>query len=859
MRLLMTMGGGTTLSGKATIGCSATGSLHQKGVIGENVPSICPATLLQASNGTLLVATGLGPILRMRRNESTLTAAGVPAPTGGLTILGDSDYSTSAPPSSVPKYIYSTKDYSSFGEVAGMLGSNAGASGTIGNANNLSLFTGYGFPTGFRFTTQGKRSLDQRNVDYNAWVVQFRQQGSAIFAIDANALNLQMTYVGNQLFLLAGTAGSSAVRWEHLTVTFPMPNPAFSGFTPTTPYAPISGMYQAFVRYVDKDGYVSDPSPLSPLATVTDKRYIKYTNVPVPVDPRVVKRQIWRNTTGQVQNFYLDIETDDLTSTTFFSYNTDTQLGLLPVITFTDVDGYTIPYLYGVPPDDKPFIAEMRGRIFGVGTRSYAEGSCQVANGSTTVTGIGTNWSSSFAGRLIVVGAYEYEITAVTSATSLTIAQPYQGADDLFASYVINPYPADQLTLRWSDITAGPEAWPVSASILLPQDGDEITGLINFDEALFILKTRHIYRLGFSEDPTVDGEITFLAKRGCINQACAIAVDDHDCYMLDRQGIHKFTPRTTVQFTEDKELSLPITDIFREETDGLRLNWDAETCFWHATLHQEIFTIKWYVAMAGDLYPRHAICFDYRQGIFWIEEFPRAIAASCQSLVITGRPLLGTTEGKILAADVGSLDLIQPGSTLFTVTAINSPFSLSLDSVPKTCAGVPAVLVTGSAAGEDRTITYQSGTEIQFGTPMAVIPDIGDKIQLGGIRFSLKTAGFDLPRMDDTQPICFEMKIDPNAKSEVHGQLVIFKDGLNTPKRGLLARSQWGSISRNPKTSVTARDVLLSSQDGFLQENLDENVESDIPINYEYIFGLFGSSGEDKPRLLEMIVTGAGE
>jgi hypothetical protein len=630
--------------------------------------------------------------------------------------------------------------------------------------------------------------------------------------------------------------------WNNLTGSFTV-------YEDTT--LEITGQYQCFQRWVDKDGYVSDPGPLSKIVTISLRNIIKYEDVQVPTDTRVVKRQIWRNTADQVQNFYLDIETDDLTITDFTSNNSDEQLVLNDIITFTDVDGYTIPYLYAQPPDDKPFIAELRGRIFAVGSRRYSEGSIQTTNGSATIIGIGTNWTSSLGGRRLIAGNREYLITEVDAeAQEIELSQTYAGETDLFALYVIAPYAAEELVVRWSDPVAGPEAWPLTAQMLLPQDGDVITGIVNYGDALYITKTRNIYRLNFTEDPAVDGEVSPAARRGCINHRCAVTVEGA-CLMLDREGIHAFVGGPNPQ-----HISLPVGDLFREETDGLHINWAADMCMLHAIHHQELSTVKFYAPLAGDMFPQHAICYDYRRSRFWIESYPRPITSSCHSLAITGRPLLGTTEGKILAADVGSLDLIQPGGTFLTIAAVNSPLSISLTTTPKECEGVPLVILNGTAAGIDRIISYQTGTEIQFLTPMDVLPSVGDKVQLGGIPYRFKTAAFGADRMDGNNPKSFTMLFDPNNEN-LFGTLTVFKNGKTTPSTRAAARSPWGATSRNHLKNAKHVTLDMASPLGMVTEQLSFSGEKDVPANLEFQFDVAGSSGECKPRITEIKVEGA--
>jgi hypothetical protein len=844
MRFLTLSGSGIdSMSGSLLIGFAVSGSMSRLGEIGVGIPSVCPASMLQASNGTLLIATGLGPMYRMRYNEINLSRAGVPSPTEPINLLTSEDYVDETSPIIDPLTGRGLKliefDFTGLGNVY----QNWVGSSPVTQAQGMQ-------------SMNARMAVYQQNVSNIAAIIPSElatapYTGSNLYArervirqltgthvVDANGTTIPPPIVQANL--------PSSTVWNNLSGSFCV-------YDTDDEDEAIDGRYQCFQRWVDADGYVSDPGPLSNVATIDARNLVKYESVQVPTDSRIAKRQIWRNDSGQLQNFYLDIETDDLTSTSFSSTNTDAQLQLKDVITFTDVDGYTIPYLYAEPPDDKPFLAEMRGRIFAVGSRRYSFGSSQVTNGSTTVRGVGTSWTTSMSGRRFIAGRLEYLIIAVDeSAQELTLNVTYAGPTDNFATYTIAPYAAQELIIRWSDPTAGPEAWPLTAQLLLPQDGDTITGLVNYGDALYITKTRNIYRFSFSEDPAVDGQISPAAKRGCVNHRCAVSVEGA-CYMLDREGIHAFTGGPNPQ-----HITIPVADLFREGTDGYRINWNADLCFWHAILHQEISTIKWYVTLAGDMYPQHAICYDYRRSRFWLEEYPRPIASSCYSLAITGRPLLGTTEGKVLAADSGTLDLIETGGTLLTIATVNSPFSVTLSETPKDCEGVPMVVVTGAAAGVDRIVTYQDGAEIQFGTPLEILPSKGDKLQLGGVKYHIKTAAFDSERMDGQQSISLSIKVQPNPDAELYGQLSVYKDGGNTKANTVAARSTWGAASKYPKASSKHTQMLMADANALIVETLDTQGETDTPINFEWQFAIDGSSGDAAPKILEMKVEGGG-
>ena len=68
----------------------------------------------------------------------------------------------------------------------------------------------------------------------------------------------------------------------------------------------------------------------------------------------------------------------------------------------------------------------------------YSDGTVALTRGSRTVTGTSTTFTSAMVGRKFLGpdNAY-YKIAGYTSATVITLSQPYQGADDAAASYQI--------------------------------------------------------------------------------------------------------------------------------------------------------------------------------------------------------------------------------------------------------------------------------------------------------------------------------------------------------------------------------------------------------------------------------------
>ena len=88
----------------------------------------------------------------------------------------------------------------------------------------------------------------------------------------------------------------------------------------------------------------------------------------------------------------------------------------------------------------------MRGRlkIRDINITDYTTGTIvSIANDATTVTGSGTTWTTSMAGRYIRItetdaanggDGYWYEIASVTNATTLVLKKPYQGTSIVVGS-----------------------------------------------------------------------------------------------------------------------------------------------------------------------------------------------------------------------------------------------------------------------------------------------------------------------------------------------------------------------------------------------------------------------------------------
>lgn len=119
----------------------------------------------------------------------------------------------------------------------------------------------------------------------------------------------------------------------------------------------------------------------------------------------------------------------------FFIYNG--QIGFYPIPSTSTVNGITVNY---------------RRTVTDLSIADYTTGTIAATNGSTTITGSGTTWTSPMIGRFLRITASNtaasagdevwYEITAVASATSATIRKAYNGTTMSGGAYIIGQIPA---------------------------------------------------------------------------------------------------------------------------------------------------------------------------------------------------------------------------------------------------------------------------------------------------------------------------------------------------------------------------------------------------------------------------------
>lgn len=631
-----------------------------------------------------------------------------------------------------------------------------------------------------------------------------------------------------------------------------------------TGFGEISGNYRAYLRFVDEDGNVSNLSPVSNTVTATTNSTIVYENVQTPTQDKVVRRQLLRNTSGQFLTFYVDVDTTDLSATTFSSTRLDAELrSQTPVPLFDDTFSINLADRHGIPPDDKPFIAFYQNRLWLYGEVPYREGSIQVTFGSATVTGIGTEWTTEMIGRLLYVDGADrpYEINTVNEATQvLTLTTEYLNETDLFAEYVIRPADVRRHILFYSE--AGQfDSWPATQGIDVASSDDvddEGTGLATTHSFLYILQRRHIYRLTYLADPATDGGIFLSARRGCVNNRSWVSVDGF-LYGLDDRGIYRFDGSDNTQ-----DLSQGIQDLFyfNREPDELRVNWDGAR-FFHASHDRNDATIRWFVAFSGEYLPRHAICFNYTSPQWWIEEYPFAVGDSTIFKRINSLPIAAGRYRKVYALQVGSLDVVAPREG-HTRAAVASATRRSLTAASGTVfpvagvVGAPVAIVDGRAKGQWRLVTAVSGATLEVNQPWTIQPDDTSRLQVGAMPWRWKSGWSSWPVFEYNQPRRISVGFQPSGTPN-EMDLRVYADYAEEP-------IDWGlSWPRNPSdsTGIEVRrddpdaEIDLQQEKGFSYLTVDsfnvwDEFRSDI-VSVE----LRGFSGESPVVVYQIGIQGA--
>lgn len=619
----------------------------------------------------------------------------------------------------------------------------------------------------------------------------------------------------------------------------------------------IAGTYSAYSRFVNERGAYSDLSPLSDELTIAEDDYVyglTYTSVPVPTQANVVRRQILRNTAGQADTYYVDVDTTDLAATTFGSTRSDSDLSSQEAAPLFAGDDTPIANTRGVPPSHKTAMIHHSGRMFMAVDRVVSSerkgGGVVVTNGSTAVTGLNTQWTSSMAGRFFwVKGATRsYEIDSVdASAQTLVLTEAYEDTTDLFATYSIRPAPAERRLVYYTQ-AGEPESWPAFNALSLQEDGDEITGLMCKDSFVYFIEAKHIYKFTFQSDPAVDGFVYLAVNRGCLNNRCWVLADGV-AYCLDYSGVHAFDGSD-----DAKSVSDPIQNLFSDNDDGPKLHWPAAEAF-HAAHYPDERFIRWFVCLSGETAPRHALCLDYDDKRWWIEEYDRPVTSSATGVYrFRRRVFAGSDAGQCFLTQEGRLDGLQADSGT-TRGRVGSASLYRLDdpaaSWPAGLTGKSVTIVQGKGVGQRRRIASASGTSIVLRDPWNVLPDSTSVYQLGGIGWAWKSGWLRFAPGEDDIPRRVEVLYEPTRPGQLPAvlRLRISRDFTDSPvvwEKTTKAASGEGFAATKDSPDLVAD---MSQPRGYAQQRMGGHKELNMEGNRFVAVTLAGVSSEDEQAI----------
>jgi hypothetical protein len=591
---------------------------------------------------------------------------------------------------------------------------------------------------------------------------------------------------------------------------------------------------------------------------------VTYTGLTLPNDPRVVRRQILRNSDGQQSVFYVDIDTADLTSPSMTSTRIDDVLTDQLAVPLLDDNGRDIANVHGEPPSNKPHMVYHQNRVFLAGDVTYTEGAVKATFGSAVIEGIGTEWRPEAAARFIyIVGANKvYSILSVDQvAQTLTLTEAYLGVSQPYALYAIRSPQADQRTVWYSDASHTEGFSPLNA-FSIADDGDVFTGLLSYDSFVFVMGGSHIYKFTYQNDPLKDGAVFLVSDRGCVNQRCAVQAKG-GVFMLDQKGVHLFG-RTASREGADNDISAPIQTLFRPDVPGPKINFNAARYF-HGSLDQGIETIRWFVALAGTYLPRHAICYQYVLDRWWTETYPFPVGCSFVGRLFRRAPLetwgtgrlqnfLGAAGRRVLAAGSSPLDGVAP-LAVYAAPITDAGFNwFTTPANLPAGAGVPVVVTAGRGEGQSRIITSVAAGKVKVKDPWRVRPDSTSTVQIGGVPWRWKSGWLRWLEEEATNPRNIEVSVKPSLVANTVA-LRRYTDRSDVADNAAIDRSEDGVQCRSGLP-----DIRLSIPDlpgGFSQALMFSGKQGYTRGPQVVSLGLAGVGGTDPLNVYQINLDGA--
>lgn len=529
-------------------------------------------------------------------------------------------------------------------------------------------------------------------------------------------------------------------RWDGVTASVEQLGITAPTTAPTVTSSPGSGAltYKMAYRFIDDtlpEPRVSSFSPITTITTASAGDTFNWSTVPASSESRVTKKQLFRTLADNSDVFYLVTTITNATTSYASDSSTDVVLAANDSVNNTNPDGSPDAYAHTPPPNWASVAVQFQDRfVYGVPVE-YSTGTV-TTNGSTTITGSGTSWTSAMVGRYIYIAGESAPlvISAVGGATSITTttaATTSAGGK----SYAIDVSPAFRNALEISEIDL-PESVPINNEVVVQvnvDDDDRMTGLIPFGSVLYVAKQRHIYRVTWVRQPAFDADVQLHAFRGLVNQRCWAGFEGV-VYLLDQSGVYALSGGGGIE-----PISAPIQDIFRDSLDF------TSTKYWFAKPVPEQHRVRFYVSYTGDSggYPTRWLEYDVRTGDWWIGQSGFGGLGGGAVVDSGGRSLLVLVgEGdRVFTADTGTTDVVT-SETRGTATAATSTTLTDSGASFSNLTGAPVGIVSGTGKGQIRRITSHTGTQLTV-PAWTTTPDTTSVYLIGAVEWQWKSKVFE--------------------------------------------------------------------------------------------------------------------
>lgn len=674
-------------------------------------------------------------------------------------------------------------------------------------------------------TTKGKAARNEiqqitvDNVSSGTFTLTYSGQTTAALQFDATASDVDTE--------LEGLSNIDAVTVTGGPLTEEPINVEFAGTLASTDV----GLMTADVTSLYNGGWATGASE------------IEYTNVAVPTDTRVTRKQILRTKPGNADVAYIDVDTTDISLSSFVSTNTDEDLTAATLVVLRDSDGVDHNLnRHDEPPDWKTSISAFQNRLFVAGDYVEDAGAAQIDG--TDADGIATDWPSIFDARSLYVKSASdgYVIDTIDAddqqLTLTNNAETSSTTDD----YQLMQAPPEGQRLYHSWLTAS-DAYPESFYLLGPfqvardtRDG-AMVGTFSFDGRIFIAFENTIYRYSFETDPAQapvgDGRAAVAVPRGLANPRCVAYADDI-VYCLDHQGIYRFDGSAV------EGVSQLLKPMFVGEHSAYNINWRYAD-FFHAAYFPSDRTVRFWVVLGGGPYPQHAICLNIDTGAWWLEEYPYAITASTTALIDGElRVLLGASGRRIFTLD-GSREGTRSVTDVVRGTATSAGISSLTDSgaaFTSSLVGLPVEITEGTGRGQRRIISSVTSTTLYVAGEWGIRPSTDSVYQVGGVSWSVRTG---------------KLRYTNSGRAEVRGVEVVWTPVSNSQTLAAVVRQDFSVTGQTAQMTRAASDA-----DGFSVTAGDPHFTLNMTRDGTATFRISGQSrpNTSSPALLDVEVDG---